>query len=481
MKRIIQFIIPLGGIISTPLIAQSEQDSIQLLKKQIEQLESNKTAIQKISERLAKFENHSLTPTGYFRTTMGTSEGGETQAFFQAPGAQSKYRMGNEADTYAEFALKYKYQLKEEGTSFETMFRMRGWSAKGDNMNWKLDDIGEFYVKMNDIYKDIDVWGGRRYYYRMSTHIIDHFWLNPGEGSNVGFGVEGLRGKDKEDDIKIALFEYEMDGVTRPDGQSISSSEDYIQSYVLDARWVDIPFNKDGQMNIWGQYSARTSNEALGFDSKQGFGVGFWHNQKKLFGGKANNIFYGSFRQGTSVYQTGYDITPVYENFGGSSDIIRYDLDKANLWEFSNNFLYELDERFAVNWILLFSQENRGVTPYNYNTGEVTGKGKQINWFSTGFRAEKYLHKHLSLALETGFDYVDNQITDQNGWLTKITFSPEIRWNYGFYTRPVIRPFVTYAFWPDNFEGSVGNQFGTAPYGDNTDGFVFGINIEAWW
>lgn len=479
LTRILQCVILLG-LLSQPMRGQNLQDSIQLLKNQIKEMESNRTAIQKLSDRLTNLESHSLTPTGYFRTTLGTSEGGETQAFFQAPGAKSKYRMGNEADTYAEFALKYQFKPKEEGTSFETMFRMRGWSPKGENMNWKLDDIGELYVKINDIYKDIDVWGGRRYYHRMSTHIIDHFWLNPGEGSNVGFGVEGLRGKDKPDDIKIALFEYEMDGVKRLDGEPLTSSEDYIQSYVLDARWVGIPLNKNGEINLWGQYSARTTNEALGFDSKKGFGVGFWHDQK-LLEGKITNTFYGSFRQGTSLPQSGYDITPVYENFGGDTNTIQYDLDKANTWEFSNNFLYELDKRFAINWILLFNQENRGLVPYNSTTGEVTGKGKQINWFSTGFRAEKYLHKHLSLALETGLDYVDNQVTDQNGWLTKITFSPEIRWDYGFYTRPVFRPFVTYSFWPENFKGSVGNSPGTAPYGNDTDGFVFGLNLEVWW
>ncbi len=460
--------------------AQNTVDSVAILKKQIEFLESNKNVLNSLGDRLTKMENHTLTPTGYFRTSISSSEGGETQALFHAPGAKSKYRMGNEPDTYAEFALKYEYKIDDSGKSLETLFRKSGWSAKGDNQNWKLNDIAEFYVKLNNLHKDIDVWVGRRYYDRMSTHIIDHFWLNPGQGSNMGFGLEGLRGKDKKDDIKIAFFEYETDDVKRLDGQEVNSSLDHIKSYLIDARWVDIPFNKNGKMNVWGQFSSRTSNQDLNLTSKNGFGLGFWHDQK-LFEGKGSNIFYASYNYGTNVSHSGYNMRPVYENFGGDLNTVQYDLDKSHTFEFSNNFLYELDEKFAINWIVLFNQEDRGVTPYDFNTNEAIGGGRKINWFSTGFRGQKYLHKHLSLSLEVGADYVDNQVLNESGWLTKATFAPQIRWDYGYYNRPEIRPFVTYAFWGNDFVGDIGANPGSAPFVLDNNGLTFGVQLEYWW
>ena len=46
-----------------------------------------------------------------------------------------------------------------------------------------------------------------------------------------------------------------------------------------------------------------------------------------------------------------------------------------------------------------------------------------------------------------------------------------------FFSRPVIRPFITYAEWSDDFRGLVG---GTA-YEHKTDGLSYGIQAEAWW
>ena len=51
--------------------------------------------------------NHTFKTSGYLRTGVGRSEGGETQAHFQMPGAQNKYSLGNQADTYGELEFDY--------------------------------------------------------------------------------------------------------------------------------------------------------------------------------------------------------------------------------------------------------------------------------------------------------------------------------------------------------------------------------------
>jgi maltoporin len=53
--------------------------------------------IAKLEQQVGSFEFH-----GYFRSGYGQNSAGGQQVAFQAPGAGAKYRLGNEAETYAE-------------------------------------------------------------------------------------------------------------------------------------------------------------------------------------------------------------------------------------------------------------------------------------------------------------------------------------------------------------------------------------------
>ena len=54
--------------------------------------------IAKLKQQVGAFEFH-----GYFRSGYGLNGDGGQQVAFQAPGADAKYRLGNEAETYGEF------------------------------------------------------------------------------------------------------------------------------------------------------------------------------------------------------------------------------------------------------------------------------------------------------------------------------------------------------------------------------------------
>ncbi|XCI75135.1 MAG: carbohydrate porin [Flavobacteriales bacterium] len=428
-------------------------------------------------------DKHTFRFGGYTRTGLGWSQGGANQVDFKAPGAQSKYRLGNEANNYLEYQLGYEYMLdREKGTSFEFVYMGAGYSDFIKASQFTINNINQLYVKMNNLYKNIDVWLGRRYYYRKSVQILDHWWLNPDSQAQGAIGVEGLRGKDKADDIKIVLFKYEDPKVKTFNPNIDPVKEGTLDSYKLDARWVDIPVNKGGILNFVVDYSVRAARKDLGFSSKNRFGLGLWHEQKDLFGGKVNNTFAVLYRKGTSItHRETCSGIPNRENELSNQYDIGYNLDKAYSFEINNNVFVEYDKRFSLEGNLIYHIENQGVTPYNHLTGDKLAVGNNVQWFSTGFRYLYYLHKHLNLALEVGTDYVDNKtITNMHhvtGWLTKITFSPQISWNYGYWSRPVIRPFVTYAFWDKNMKGLVGNT----PYANHTDGFTFGAQMEIWW
>ena len=54
--------------------------------------------IEKLEELAQAFEFH-----GYFRSGYALNSDGGQQVAFQAPGADAKYRLGNETETYGEF------------------------------------------------------------------------------------------------------------------------------------------------------------------------------------------------------------------------------------------------------------------------------------------------------------------------------------------------------------------------------------------
>jgi len=62
-----------------------------------ESLRDVDTRIDKLEDQLKGFEFH-----GYLRSGYGLNSRGGQQVAFQAPGSEAKYRLGNEAETYAE-------------------------------------------------------------------------------------------------------------------------------------------------------------------------------------------------------------------------------------------------------------------------------------------------------------------------------------------------------------------------------------------
>src|SRR6266850_6307023 len=60
-------------------------------------LRDAETKIETLEEQVKSFEFH-----GYFRSGYGLNSKGGQQVAFQAPGADAKFRLGNEAETYSE-------------------------------------------------------------------------------------------------------------------------------------------------------------------------------------------------------------------------------------------------------------------------------------------------------------------------------------------------------------------------------------------
>lgn len=394
---------------------------------------------------------HRLEYHGYFRGGIGVSDQGKTQARFIMPGARGKYRLGNEPETNMELAVLHNYQLQDAQSpdaNITTYIMLDGFKSHGESSDFTVDNLAQGYLSFNNMLgKGLKVWVGRRYYERKSIHILNHYWLNPGQNSQAAAGVEdvglGLGA------LNLALFRNE-DNVA---GELINAS-------VLDARWHGLKITGNTSLTVWGQYALRSKQENLGLDQKTGFGAGFWLNYQA---GKTTNTLASIYQSGAAVPQGDFNPRPVREDQN-------WNLAKAETLEFNNEFFYEASPLYSVQWVLVWRREDHG-QPNN----------SKVDWYSTGFRGIYYLSNHLNLALESGIDYVDDEINNRKGSMTKETVALQIAAGRGFKKRPVLRFFLTLAQWDDDFKGVIGNTPGQAPYGDNTDGWTIGSQLETWW
>jgi maltoporin len=112
-----------------------------------------------------------------------------------------------------------------------------------------------------------------------------------------------------------------------------------------------------------------------------------------------------------------------------------------------------------------------------YQDTQYGGPNSREQWISAGIRPVYFFSDRFSLALEAGVDWADSEPMGTDGHLWKITLAPQVSRGGKFFSRPVIRPFITYAKWSDDFKGLVGGT----PYENATDGWSYGIQAEAWW
>jgi maltoporin len=221
------------------------------------------------------------------------------------------------------------------------------------------------------------------------------------------------------------------------------------------AGWFDYATSKGGQT------SAASIGVPLGttIPTTDGYAFGVRHQRLEWHGG---------FHAFSFLYGTG-----AASNFSsnGAGVVIQNPypyLDKSRNILLTEQVLYQPNDRFAISPIFVYQRTRDGIPRHDWN-----------EWVSFGARPEIFFTKYLSLAVEGGFDHTKNPNAPGqfDGWLRKITFAPQIGVGRKYFSRPVLRAFVTYANWSDGLKGYVGG----VPYQNKTSGLTFGVQSESWW
>jgi maltoporin len=411
--------------------------------------------ISKMQEQLGTFEFH-----GYFRSGYGLNGKGGSQVAFQAPGADAKYRLGNEAETYGELIFvnnwlnpehsSDKAWLKTEVMVEANTTNSATYANFPNNTGNDQFRLREAFVRAGHILQsqpNAKVWAGERYYRRQHIEINDFY---PLDVSGYGGGVEDF-------DVGIGKLAVAFLAGARPD--IVTQNGNYAKNNI-DVRLYDIraPF---GRVGLWFDYAhakGGTTQTGSVIPTADGYAFGLRFQRLEWLGGY--NTFSVQYGKGAA------------SNFSTSIDDPNPFLKSSERLLITEHLLIQPNDRFAVMPIFIFQRKRDGQPGHGFN-----------DWASFGVRPQIFFTKYISLAFEGGFDHTEGFVTTQtgdrqfDGWLRKFTIAPQIGAGRQFFSRPVLRAFLTYASWSNGFRGLVGG----VPFEDRTSGLTYGLQAETWW
>ena len=435
---------------------------------------------QPLKERIQQVLNNYVDITGYFRAGYGLDSKGGPQPAFMAPGAFAKYRLGNEAEDYGELAFSKNWYVpglfspdapvRPDGTPTGPIARTEvrlsfynPFPSSGSTGSFEAG-LPEAWAEIGNVFASqpsLKFWGGARFYHRQYIDIDDFFLLNMSgagggfEDLEVPFGKVGLAwiGNGQKSGI------YSSDITALPDPNNLAGFSK--QSFVLSLYDVAAPLGKL-EFDVVGALENSGLNE-LGQQGPNSGGVAFTvvHTHEHFISEDGFNQFSLQFGTGAAkTFTSGYETVTLTNG----TFIVP---DEPASWRFrvTESFVAQPWAHLSISPILVYQYSD-----YHNFQGDV-------QWLSGGLRPIYHFNKYFSLAFEGGGDYVNDSSTGQSGVLGKMTLAPQVSLGDRFFSRPVIRAFVTYAVWSDGFRG----QIGGSDYVNDTSGLTWGIQMESWW
>ena len=414
-----------------------------------DQLRDADTRIQRLEQQAKAFEFH-----GYLRSGYGLNSRGGQQVAFQAPGADAKYRLGNEAETYAELIFVNnlvnpehdpdKAWIKTEVLVEANTSNSANWGSFPNGIGNDQFRFREAFVQAGNVFESqpgAKFWAGQRYYRRYQAHIND-FYIS--DMSGYGGGVEDLN-------VKVGKMAVAFLAGARPD--ITTENGNYAKSNI-DVRLYDVNV-PGGKLAAWFNFARAkggTTPSGTLIPSSNGYAFGVAHQRLEWKGGY--NWFSIQYGKGAA------------SNFSTSIDDPTPFINDTKRFRIAEHLLIQPNDKFAIQPVFVYQRTQDGNPRHGWN-----------EWVSFGARPQYFFTDHLSIAFEAGLDRTRSGNGQYDGWLRKFTIAPQIGAGRRFFSRPVLRLFVTYASWSDGLRGHVGGT----PFRDQTSGLTFGVQTEAWW
>ncbi|QWA10683.1 maltoporin [Sodalis ligni] len=406
---------------------------------------------------------------GYLRSGIGwTGSGGEQQCF-KATGADSKYRLGNECETYAEIELGQ--EVWKDGDKSFYVDSMIGYSVSQLNDDESTSpSVRQMNVKGVNVIDSLPgstIWAGKRYYQRHNVDMIDfYYWDISGPGGglenvDLGFGKLSIATTRNSEAGGSEAF---VDGVTRT--KALSND-------IFDARIAQVGLNPGGSLEFGFDYGR--ANETDGYRpnvdgaTKDGWMATIQHTQT-FHDTSLNNFVVQYATDAMTQDRKGHPITNMNND--------------GHMFRVIDHGAIDFNDTWSLAYVGMYQDVDRD------NSSGST-------WYTVGVRPMFKWTETMSTLLEAGYDNVKSQATDQRNSQYKVTLAQQWQAGNSIWSRPAIRLFATYAKWnekwgyatsddvrgnPDLVEGAAYSDTGTHTFSRGDDNEVtFGVQAEAWW
>lgn len=424
---------------------------------------------------------------GYMRSGIGASRGGSDQVCFRAPGtegASGKFRLGNECDTYIElaFAEELRDATSKGPNDLYYKANVRWAFVSAGEKDWEADTATadatgkvsqDLTTSLREAYAEAvnagpagsTLWVGKRFYKRYDLHMLDYYFI---ETAGPGAGIENI---DAGFGKVHAAVMRNVPGTAGP-----------VQTNV-DLR-SDIALG-DGSLTpifIYGAAGKRDQTGAESWEALSGWQLSLVHNQGKILGGDntvavqyGNGIFGGNAASRESML-TAYGASGSQNIAKGATPILDA-RKKSSTLRVVDQLIINPSPSLTAGFVLLYQNVDFGGAK-DAAGEEVKGKTET----TIGTRPVFHVTKTFDLAVEYGLTNVANAFQDASGEykaasLNKLTLAPQISRGEGFWGRPQLRLFGTYAKWNEDSKGKVGGPV----YANDTTGWSTGAQVEAWW
>ena len=383
--------------------------------------------------------------SGYLRSGGGSTldkDGG--QVCFQLPGAYTKYRLGNECETYAELGFKQELFDAKDGVKFTYYGRLAYVSDQLQDFESFKDNGRDIASRENWIeaknlpfLNGASVWGGKRFYERNDVHITDFYYW---DASGYGIGIQDFKAGPVK--LSYALLR---------NGNSTNNA-----TTRHDFRVGGINLGAAGDLTVGLQLNTADATDAVPANQQNdGQAITIQHFKGGVLGGF--NKFAVQWGKGSAR-----NLVFPYPSNGESED--------NKTWRVVEMLQWQTSPQFSGMFTAVYQDQQD-----NYK------------WLSYGVRPVWHINPYFKMQFEYGHDEVKPTSGDANNRRTrkldKLTIAPTISAGGGFWARPEIRVFYTYAKWNDaardlwgGVAGGTGGRFGS-----DTDGSTIGFQVEAWW
>ena len=457
-----------------PLATREELSELYRSDTETRDLSRSAQAERVLSDRLESVLDDFVDITGYFRSGYGRSDKGGPQRAFGIPGIP-KYRLGNEAETYGEIAFRKNFFLpgmfslddsavrqRQSGPSASTTIRLAFFNPYEEFGSGADTDfsVPEVWASLGGIFPSIPeakVWAGSRFYRRHDIHVNDfYFWDMSGGGiEDVPLGSGKFALAWIGDGAESAV--YSQTGFPDPENEAGYSKTN------IDARYYDwCLLGGSGEFGITVSH-AESGLDVNGNSTDDAWGVAASLVRTNSGFADPESLHKTSLQIGTGPAKTftaGFD---TFTNDDGT--FIRPDPEESWRFRATDQYVIKPLERLSIGTAAVYQYTDFG------------DDLPEQHWASFGLRPIWHFCPNLSLAFEGGADWVSQTQEGDGGWLGKFTLAPQ--WSLGdqFFSRPVVRAFVTYSIWESSLQGEVGG----IDYSDSTDGFSWGVQMESWW